>query len=395
MTTQVNVKGETPAQLIERTIQKAIEERASDIHFQSECDYILVRFRIDGILYPIEHIGKETQPQVISRLKVLSQMNIAEHQFPQDGHFELTYQGKVYNIRVAAIPTTYGETIALRILNREDMIMKFDTIGFTQDQLSIFHTLIKNPFGIILITGPSGSGKTVLLYSILNILNKPEINMVTMEDPVELEMENIRQIQINESIGLTFSKVMRAVIRQDPNVIMVGEIRDPDTAQMTIQAALSGILVFSTFHTFDVPSLVTRLIEMGVPRSVVAHSVTGVISTRLARKICDSCKEGHQPSNLEKQMIGKELTLYSLQRGKGCDVCHQSGYLGRVGIYEVISFDDEIRSTIMDGKPFSELLQLLQKKSIKTLSEAAREKVLQGVTSMDEIIRVLGMPITQ
>src|SRR3989344_5013291 len=296
---------------------KAIESRASDIHLEPERESWNVRFRIDGVLYLIEALKFFSQEQISSRIKVLSHMDIAERRLPQDGHFEFAYQGKIYNIRVSVLPALYGETMVLRIFNREDILIQLGNLGFAQDQLGTVDRLVCNPSGMILITGPASSGKTTLLYAILNVLNTQERNIITLEDPIEFQMAAIRQTQINEAIGLTFSKAMRSVVRQDPDIVMLGEIRDADTAQMVLEPALTRTFFFFPFHTFDVPALVSRLIEMGVTSSVVAQTIKAVISSRLVRKICFSCKGPYQPNDLEKRFLeGETFDVSRVQKGK-------------------------------------------------------------------------------
>ncbi len=377
---------------IDTVLNNAISNRASDIHFEPGQNGLTVRFRIDGILYPVETLPRNSQEKIISRLKVMSQMDITQNRFPQDGHFEFSAGEKNYNIRSSIVPTVQGEAAVLRILNREDIFIKLESLGFYPDQLKAINQIITRPYGLVLITGPSGSGKTTLLYSVLNTLNNPGNNIVTLEDPVELFMPNVRQIQINDSANLTFPRAMRSILRQDSDVIMVGEIRDAETAQMAIQASLIGILVFSTFHTLDAPSLILRLIEIGIPRSVIAHVIAGIISTRLVRKICDSCKISCELTPFEKNILKKDLKDQKFQKGKGCKTCHNSGYLSRTGIFEVVPFDEEIRSYIIENAPISTLNKLFrEKKRIKTLHEMAIQKVIDGSTTVEEVIRVTGV----
>lgn len=392
MVKQEDYKLESPNSFVDRILSEAIDNRASDIHLEPERESLNVRFRIDGLLHQIQILGKYSQEGVISRVKVLSQIDITEHRLPQGGHFEFQYKDVIYNIRISTLPTLYGEAIVFRILNRRDTMISLENLGFEKEQLAEVQKLIKSPSGMILISGPTSSGKTSLLYSILDTLNSPSKNIVTIEDPVEFQMSKIRQTQINEAMGLTFAKAMRSVIRQDPDIIMVGEIRDADTAQMAIQAALIGVLVFSTFHTFDVPALITRLFEMGISNSSVAQAIEAVISTSLVRMVCGTCKDDYQPSELEKQMLGDKIRLpSSFKKGRGCEVCKNTGYLGRTGIFELIYFDDEIKASIIEQKPPSYMYEILKRKNIRTLKDVAIQKVLSGVTTVDEIVRVLGV----
>lgn len=379
-----------PENIVENILEIAIDSRASDIHFRPEREGLEIRLRIDGLLHPFKMLDKFALPNILSRVKVLAGMNIAEQRLPQDGHFEFLHKNVNYNIRVSSLPSILGETLVLRILNRLDFNMQLESTGLDNEQLMAVKKLAANHSGIVLITGPAGSGKTNLLYSILNHLNSPQKNIITLEDPVEFQMANVRQTQINETIGLTFAKAMRYVVRQDPDVIMLGEIRDADTAQMAFLASLIGILVFSTFHTFNVPALITRLAEMNLTSTVIAQCIQGVVSTNLLRKVCLSCRTAYQPSEEEKALLsleGQQLVLY---KGKGCPVCKNTGYFGRTGIFEVVEFDEEIKAHIVEGKTFSEIKELLLKKHIKTLKASALQKVKENVTTFDEVRRVLG-----
>ncbi|MDO8536716.1 MAG: GspE/PulE family protein [bacterium] len=388
---QIDYQTKSAPEVVDNIVHKAITSRASDIHIDPEREGLNIRFRIDGILYPIEKLEPYTAEEIISRIKVVGQMDIAERRFPQDGHFEFTHENKIYNIRVSTAPTIYGEAVALRILNREDIIVNLGDLGLDPEQLEEVNKIGASPYGMVLVTGPTGSGKTTLLYSILSTFNKSSRNIITLEDPVEFPMASVRQIQIDENIGLGFAKSMRAIVRQDPDVIMLGEIRDPETAQMAFQSALTGILIFSTFHTFDVPGLVIRLIEMNVPRSVVAHALSGVISSRLVRKICASCAVPYQLTGFEKKALGVSEELPGLKSGAGCEMCHKSGYLGRTGLFEVVRFDDEVRTNIIEGMPASTLRESLKHKATKSLRDSALEKIASGITTAEEVVRVIGI----
>ncbi|MEJ0001788.1 MAG: GspE/PulE family protein [bacterium] len=378
-----------PEFLIDYIIENAIAKRASDIHLDPGKKIFNVRYRIDGILHHELALPKDLRSHVISRLKVLSQIDITEFRLPKDGHFEFESKakGQTYNLRISTFPTAHGEALALRVLNREDVVMKIEDLGFTPTQLEDVKKLIYRPNGLILITGPTGSGKTSLLYSFLNSCNKVEKNIVTIEDPVEFEIEGIRQLQINQDIGLDFSKAIKYVLRQDPDIIMVGEIRDAETAQITSQSSLSGMLIFSTFHTFDIRGVVSRMMEMEVPRSVIAYGIAGVVSSRLVRKVCDACAEPYRPTEEEKSLMPHVTNYNNFRKGAGCDKCHKTGYIGRVGIYEILNFDEEIRSTILD-KPNSSLLEIFKEKQKRTLWDAGLEKVVAGITTLDEVKRV-------
>jgi type IV pilus assembly protein PilB len=379
--------------LINTIFLNAINNRVSDIHFEPQPENLAIRFRIDGLLRPAYKVDKTQQEELLSRLKVLSAMNITEHRLPQDGYLECSYQDRTYNIRVSTLPTIYGEAIVCRFHNREDVLMNLKDLGFDNDQLNIILSLITGHSGIILTTGPTGSGKTSLLYSFLHSINKTDKNVLTVEDPIEYHLPNIRQTQINESIGLTFAKVMRSIVRQDPDIVMIGEIRDAETAQMAAQASLIGTLIFSTFHTFDIPALITRLQEMGIANSVIAQALKGVVSTRLLRKICPSCKIQYQLTPEEKKRLGLDENTLNTYKGKGCAACQNLGYLGRIGVYEITNFDDEIKDCIIEQKPASYMTNLINKKQTKKLRASAMEKVQQGISTIDEVIRVFGFPI--
>lgn len=368
---------------IGQVIHEAIKSRASDIHIDPEKDNVKIRFRIDGLLTLHKVYERIYYENIISKIKVDAKMDITDNRFPQDSYLKFLYENTFYNIRVSSLPSIYGEALVLRILNKGDSQLHLDKLGLEPEQLSLLTTMISAQSGMLLITGPTGSGKTNLLYSIINTLNRPERNIITLEDPIENRIEGIRQTQINERIKFSFARALKAVVRQDPNVVMLGEIRDSDTALMAIQASLIGILILSTFHTFDVPALISRLFEMGISNSVVAQSILGVVSSRLVRKICPSCKISYETKNQQ----GNTVTLY---KGKGCENCRNTGYYGRQGIYEVVYFDAEIKNAIVEKKTPSEIYLLLKNKKIKSLRNVAINKIYAGITTVDEVYRVLG-----
>lgn len=378
---------DTSFDVVSYILYSAINTRSSDIHIEPDAMNLHVRFRIDGILHPFKTFEANLRDTIISKVKILAHMNITEKRLPEDGHIEYRYGNVIYNVRVSSLPTMYGEALVLRVLNRAGASLDLTKLGLEQQQLALLMKMIEAPSGMILISGPTGSGKTNLLYSILNYLNKPEKNIMTLEDPIEFQMQGVRQTQINESIGYTFAKAMRAVVRQDPNVIMLGEIRDEETVQMSVQAALIGILVLSTFHTFDVPALVSRLTEMGTTPTIVAQALQGVVSSRLVRQICPACKGAYKPDASLLQVLGQNAML---QKGKGCANCKNTGYFGRIGVYEVIRFDDEIRSAIIERKPSLFVIELIKKKQFMSLKEAAVKKVLASITTFEEAQRIVG-----
>lgn len=387
-------KNNVPVQgdgIVESILQQAIDMKTSDIHISPERTGLTVRLRVDGDLYSLTGLDGYVIDEIISKIKVLADINITEKRLAQDGHFEFSYGDKTYNFRVSTTPTIYGEAAVIRMLNKEGIVVDLSDLGFNEEQLETVNKIIHNQFGMVLVTGPTGSGKSTLLYSFLNKLNRPERNILTLEDPVEYQMSNIRQMQINESIGWDFAKGMRAVVRQDPDVIMLGEIRDEQTASMAFQASLTGRLVFSTFHTFDVPGMVMRLREMQIPRSIIAHSITGVISSRLVKKVCQSCAADFTPSDVDLNKLGIAPGKYTFKKGKGCEVCRQSGYKGRTGVFEVVYFDDEIRNNIMQERPDIPLSQVLAKKNFTSLKQNGIRLITEGKTTTEEIARVLGL----
>lgn len=380
----------TPTEVLDSLLDMAIENRASDIHFEPGREGFRVRFRIDGILHPVEKFDELMREQIFSRIKILSQMDITEHRTPKDGHFEFPYKDITYNIRVSTMPEIYGESIVFRIHNVQENVHKIDDIGLEPEQLVLLKRLIKSPSGMILVTGPTGSGKTDFLYSVLSHLSSEEKNIITLEDPVEYQLENIRQTSVSNELTLTFASAMRSVLRQDPDVLMLGEIRDGETALLAIQASLSGILLFSTFHTFDLPALINRLVEMNVARSIVVQSIRGVISVRLVRIICENCKEQVEPTEEQKALLPKDMADCVFYHGRGCDKCKNLGYIGRIRIYEIVEVDDEMRAKIFDEQQSTVVLELLKNKNIMNLRSAAFEKAKKGITTLDEAFRVTG-----
>ncbi|MDX1535909.1 MAG: GspE/PulE family protein [Candidatus Spechtbacterales bacterium] len=376
--------------LIDDILVNSVQQRASDVHLDRTEHHLEVRFRIDGTLQLVDKLPIHLADEIFSRIKVLSEIDITEKRRPQDGHFEFRAGPETYNVRVSTLPAARGEAVALRILNNREILLPINELGFDNKQLDLLSSVIHNPNGIVLITGPTGSGKTTLLYSALNTFNKIENNIVTIEDPVEIKLDGARQAQTNESLGITFASVLRSVLRQDPDVLMVGEIRDSETAQIAFQAALAGRLVYSTFHTYDMPSLVIRFNEMGVPFSVIAQAIVGVISARLVRKVCSNCREPYNPTSAEIAMLNtdQDVTIY---KARGCADCKNTGYIGRTGIFEIIKLNEDLRSAIAEQKPSSELKAMLEEQNFQSLKESALQKVQEGVTTFEEIHRVLGL----
>ncbi len=382
--------------LVNMLLVQAVKGRASDIHIEPFEKDLSVRFRIDGVLYEILRPPKRMQASIASRIKVLASLNIAEKRLPQDGRIRIKIAGKDVDIRLSTIPTTYGERIVMRLLDKTAILLKLDELGLSQERLSIIKRLITRSHGIILVTGPTGSGKTTTLYAALSHINSAEKNIITVEDPVEYQLSGIGQIQVNPKIELTFASGLRSILRQDPDVIMVGEIRDAETAEIAIQASLTGHLVLSTLHTNDAPSAVTRLIDMGVEPFLVSSSVVGILAQRLVRIICPHCKKPYTPKPLELKEAGiaqEELQSGQLFHGEGCKACMGTGYHGRIALFEILVVDDEIRELVVQRSDAATIRQLAVKKRMVTLREDGKQKVIQGITTTQELLRVTGEDI--
>ncbi len=376
--------------LVNSLLSQAIRERASDIHIEAFEKDVVARFRIDGILYNILTIQKRFQASIASRIKIMAELNIAEKRLPQDGGMRIKIGGKDVDIRVSIVPTAFGERIVLRLLYRESALLPLEQIGFSGENLSRFNGLITRPHGIILVTGPTGSGKTTTLYGALSKINSPDKNIITIEDPIEYQLKGIGQIQVNAKIHLTFAAGLRSVLRQDPDVVLVGEIRDSETAEIAIQAALTGHLVFSTLHTNDSAGAVTRLIDMKIEPFLISSSVMAILAQRLVRVLCTHCREPYEltvaeRTELELRTGGEGATVY---RAKGCDACFHTGYLGRSAIYELLILDDDIRQLIMKSSDSSTIKALAVEKGMQSLRQDGAVKVLTGITSVDEVVRV-------
>ncbi len=375
--------------LVNSIIEQAVKNRASDVHIEPTENDLRIRFRVDGELHEAMRVFKSTQGPVITRIKIMANMNIAERRIPQDGKIEMNLGSKSVDIRVSSLPTIYGEKLVLRILDKSGYIITKDKLGLSDDDLKLFDNLLRHPNGIILLTGPTGSGKTTTLYAMLNELNKPDKNIITVEDPVEYTLEGLNQVQVNEKAGLTFASALRSILRQDPDIIMIGEIRDRETAEIAIRSSITGHLVLSTLHTNDSAGAITRLIDMGIEPYLVSSSVVGVIAQRLARKICDNCKIEYDASKREKIILGidadESLKLY---RSKGCAVCNKTGYRGRVPIYEIMMMTPKIKELINEKAPADVILNEAVSNGMNTLKESAKKLVLSGVTTVDEMLRL-------
>jgi len=391
--------------LVNLIIMQAIKERASDIHIEPEEEVLKTRFRVDGMLHEISSPPKHLQSAIISRIKIMANLNIAERRTPQDGRFTVNLEGKQIDARVSCVPTIYGENVVLRLLDVTSALLGLEQLGFSKEILDKYNKLIIRPHGIILVTGPTGSGKTTTLYASLAKINTPEKNIITVEDPVEYKLAGIRQIQVDTKVNLTFANGLRSILRQDPNIIMVGEIRDFETAEIAIQAALTGHLVFSTLHTNDAPGAITRLIDMGVEPFLTSSSVIGVLAQRLVRKICPDCKEKYAPTkealkdiglNQEEKIDGSTTLTINPERsrridfyqGKGCAKCMNTGYKGRISIYELMLPDDKIRNAIIAKAPTDEIRKLACSSGMITLMKDGIEKIKAGITTVEEVLRV-------
>jgi len=376
--------------LVNLIILQAIRDGASDIHIEPEEKDLRVRARIDGVLHDVSTIPKHLQAAVISRTKIMADLNIATKRIPQDGRFQINIENNQIDVRISALPTIYGENIVMRLLDTSSVLLGLEQLGFSENNLDQFKLLITRPHGIILVTGPTGSGKTTTLYSALNTINTPDKNIITVEDPVEYRLAGIRQSQINPKAGLTFASGLRSILRQDPDVVMVGEIRDRETAEIAVQAALTGHLVFSTLHTNDAAGALTRLTDMGIEPFLISSSIIGVIAQRLVRTICPSCKEEFTPTekSLKELGIEKENENIKIFKGKGCKNCKNTGYKGRIGIFEQMLLNDKIKDLVLERTSSVVIKRAAQEAGMKTLREDGLDKVMKGITTLDEVMRV-------
>ncbi len=376
--------------LVNTLIVEAYRARASDIHLEPLAKTFRVRYRIDGMLHEMKSPPKRLQASIISRLKIQSNMSIAEKRIPQDGRIQTGVGGKTIDLRVSCLPTNHGESIVMRILDKEGLKLGLPELGFFTDDQQTFERLIGLPDGILLVTGPTGSGKTTTLYSCLNFINRPDRKIITVEDPVEYMLAGINQVQVSEAVGLTFSAALRSMLRQAPNVIMLGEIRDMETATIAINASLTGHLVFSTLHTNDAPGAVTRLIDIGVKPFLVASSTRALMAQRLVRKVCRKCAAPYMPTEAELRALNidpAKTEKATFMRGKGCSDCSKTGHRGRFGVFEIFVIDDEARKLIYDKVPSSVLRIQAREMGMRTLREDGARKVLAGLTTPEEVIR--------
>ncbi len=376
--------------LLNLVLLQAIKDKASDIHFEPFEDEFKMRYRIDGVLYEMVPPPKYLGSAITSRIKVMSNLDIAERRLPQDGRVELQVGGNPVDLRVAVLPTMHGESVVMRVLDRSNVELSIDRVGLRAEELETVNTLIRKPNGIVIVTGPTGSGKTTTLYAALQSLNTVDVKILTAEDPVEYDIDGLCQCQVNTEVGLTFAKALRSFLRQDPDVILVGEVRDLETAQIAVQASLTGHLVFTTLHTNDAPSSIVRLLDLGVESFLLTATVEAIVAQRLVRTICTGCKEAYTPSEeqlLELGLTEDEVRGRQFYRGTGCDRCHGSGYKGRTAIFEIMQMDDGLRDMIMKQASTAVLREESRRRGMRTLRESGLLAIYEGQTTIDEVIR--------
>lgn len=373
--------------LVNTIIKQAVKERASDIHIEPFENIVRVRYRIDGELQEIMTPSKSTHSAIITRIKIMGKMNIAERRVPQDGRVEMSFDGRDVDMRFSVLPTVYGEKIVIRLLDRSRFLINKGELGFSRQNLELFNSIIQNPNGIILVTGPTGSGKTTTLYAILREMNDINKNIITVEDPVEYRLQGVNQVPVNPKAGLNFANALRSILRQDPDIIMIGEIRDSETAQIGVRAAITGHLVLSTMHTNDTASTIARLMDMGIEPYLLASSIVGVIAQRLVRQICEECKERYSPSEAERSIlnISEDVFLY---KGRGCSVCKNTGYKGRTAIHEIMPVTKDIREKIYIRENSDSIRDSAYKKGTISLREGGKELVINGITTAEEFLKV-------
>lgn len=377
------------AQMVNQLINQAVQLGASDIHIDPLEEETIIRVRVDGSLRTERTIPKHMHPMICSRIKILARLNIAEKRLSQDGRFEVEVDYRKIDLRVSTLPTSFGEKMVLRVLDLSNAVLETEKLGFSEKNLEHYNKLLNNPYGIILVTGPTGSGKTTTLYSALRELNTEAVNIITVEDPIEYQIKGINQVQINASIGLSFASGLRSIVRQDPDIIMVGEVRDLETAKISLQAAMTGHLVLSTLHTNDAISVVTRLVDMGVESFLVSAAIVGVIAQRLVRKNCSECKQKYTLNAEEKGLLLKhDLEVDHVLKGTGCSTCQNTGYKGRIALHEIMVIDDPLREMMAQKASHAEFRSYLQQKQFDSLFVDGLRKISEGVTTFDEVFRV-------
>ena len=385
-------EGDAPViRLVHLIIHEAVVVRASDIHIEPFVDRVRIRYRVDGVLTERDSAPRRLLGSIISRLKIMGQIDIAEKRRPQDGRIKIFAGGKDIDLRVSILPTVHGQSVVMRILDRENIRVGLRDLGFAEEDWKRFSSMIKRPNGILLVTGPTGSGKTTTLYASLNELNRPDVKIITAEDPVEYYLPGVNQCEVKSKIGMTFGRIIRAMLRQNPNILLVGEIRDKETAETAIQASLTGHLVFSTLHTNDAPSAVTRLVDIGIQPFLVASSVMGIMAQRLVRKTCPKCRQRIEPPAHVLAGLGLKPELAkkaNFMKGKGCSNCNKTGYRGRMGIYELLSMTNSIREMTFKGDSTQNIRKMARKQGMRTLFEDGMIKAMKGLTTLEEVLRI-------
>ncbi|PKM83472.1 MAG: type II secretion system protein GspE [Firmicutes bacterium HGW-Firmicutes-13] len=384
-------------QMVNSMIENAVSKGASDIHMDPLEKNLKIRMRIDGVLYDVMNLPKDAQSFITSRIKIMANMDISEKRLPQDGRIIMNIRKKELNMRVSTLPTVFGEKVVVRLLEQDKIIMPLKSLGLNKNNYKLFERLITSPYGMILVTGPTGCGKTTTLYSALNFINSSEKNIITVEDPVEFNMLGINQVQVKPSIGLTFAGVLRSILRQDPNIIMIGEIRDAETAEIAVRAALTGHLVLSTLHTNDAPRALTRLTDMGIEPFLITSSVIGVMTQRLVRTICKDCRIPYDPTPEERKIysqVMKGMEIPQLYTGRGCGRCSHTGYRGRIAIHELMVINNNIRQLFLDGASIELIRREAVKQGMVTLQEDSFNKVAMGLTTIDEVIKAMAFSET-
>jgi type IV pilus assembly protein PilB len=391
-TTTTLEEGDAPViKLVHLIIQEAVTMRASDIHIEPFADRVRIRYRIDGVLMERDSAPRRLQGAIVSRIKIMGSIDIAEKRRPQDGRIKILVAGKDIDLRVSIIPTTHGQAVVLRVLDRENIKVGLQDLGFADDDFVRFKSMVKRPHGILLVTGPTGSGKTTTLYAALNELNRPDVKIITAEDPVEYYLPGVNQCEVKAKIGLTFARIIRAMLRQNPNILLVGEIRDLETAETAIQASLTGHLVFSTLHTNDAPSAITRLVDIGIQPFLVASSVLAIMAQRLVRKVCPKCKIRYEPPAHILAGLGLRPDIAkkaNFMKGKGCNHCNKRGYRGRMGIFELMAMTTQIREMTFKGESHQAVRRMARKQGMRTLFEDGIIKAIKGQTTLDEVLRI-------
>jgi type IV pilus assembly protein PilB len=391
-TTNTLEEGDAPViRLVHLVIQEAVQQRASDIHIEPFADRVRIRYRIDGVLMERDNAPRRLLGAIVSRLKIMGSIDIAEKRRPQDGRIKILVAGKDIDMRVSIIPTTHGQSVVMRILDRDNIKVGLQDLGFGDEDYGRFKQMIKRPNGILLVTGPTGSGKTTTLYAALNELNRPDVKIITAEDPVEYYLPGVNQCEVKAKIGMTFARIIRAMLRQNPNILLVGEIRDLETAETAIQASLTGHLVFSTLHTNDAPSAITRLVDIGIQPFLVASSVMAIMAQRLVRKVCLKCRVRYEPPAHILNGLGLRPEIAkkaNFMRGKGCANCNKTGYRGRMGIFELMTMTAQVREMAFKGESTLNVRKMARKQGMHTLFEDGMIKALKGQTTLDEVLRI-------